>query len=92
MKHMTCPVNGERPISEFICWGKDRPEPHDQCTDEALAWHVFNAGDSPGTTAEWWCHRPSRVWFVAVRDVATGRVVGTLRPRDSGACVALPCA
>lgn len=82
MKRMSCPVHGPRPLSEFICWGKDRPEPPDLCTDEPLAEYVLNCSDKPGMATEWWCHRPSNTWFVAVRHLATGKVVKTLLPES----------
>lgn len=75
---MSCPVHGTRPFTEFICWGKDRPEPPDLCPDEVLAEHVLNCHDELGVATEWWFHRPCHTWFVAVRDVAHGRLVGTL--------------
>ena len=44
MKLLTCPVNGTRPISEFVCWGEVRPEPPDMCSDETWADYKREAG------------------------------------------------
>jgi sarcosine oxidase subunit delta len=78
MKLMTCPVNGTRLISEFVCWGELRamPEPT-TCSDEAWADHVFNRNGAPGVKTEWWCHTPSNTWFLAERDTEHDRVIRT---------------
>ena len=78
MKLMTCPVNGPRPVSEFVCWGERRamPEPA-SCTDAQWADYVFNRNGAPGTKTEWWCHTPSNTWFLARRDTEADRVLRT---------------
>lgn len=43
MKLLTCPINGTRPISEFICGGELELELDPQaCSDEEWAAQVFN--------------------------------------------------
>lgn len=83
MSHMSCPVNGPRPISEFICWGEVRPEPPDMCSDETWADYVLIRDGAAHSRTEWWCHTPSRTWFLAARDPATDRVSRTWLPGDS---------
>jgi sarcosine oxidase subunit delta len=82
MKLLTCPVNGMRPISEFVCWGEVRPEPPDMCSDETWADYVFNRNGAPGTKTEWWCHTPSNTWFLAMRDTEADHVSRTWMPGD----------
>lgn len=78
MKLMTCPVNGPRAISEFVCAGevRDMPDP-EAVSDAAWADYVFNRNGLPGVKQEWWCHIPSGVWFIAERDTATDTVQRT---------------
>ncbi len=75
MKLMTCPINGPRAISEFVCGGELRamPDP-DRTGDAAWADYVFNRTSLPGLRREWWCHTPSGVWFIAERDTATDTI------------------
>lgn len=80
MTYMNCPINGPRPESEFICWGKGRPEPYDLCTDESLVEYVERCIDEPGVVTEWWCHRPTNTWFVAMQSRATGQFLTTVSP------------
>jgi sarcosine oxidase subunit delta len=82
MKLMNCPVNGTRPISEFVCWGETRPEPPDMCSDEVWADYVFNRNGAPGVKTEWWCHTPSNTWFLAQRDTEADQVKHTWMPGD----------
>jgi sarcosine oxidase, subunit delta len=78
MKLMTCPVNGARAISEFVCGGELRgmPDPN-TATDADWADYVFNRDSVPGVKREWWCHTPSGVWFIAERDTATDTIQRT---------------
>lgn len=81
MKLLHCPVNGPRPISEFLCSGEVRPMPApEQSSDTEWADYVFNRNGAPGVKKEWWCHTPSGVWFIAERDTATDAVLGTYLP------------
>jgi sarcosine oxidase subunit delta len=78
MKLMTCPINGTRPISEFICGGEVRPMPEPQSVDdETWAAYVFNRNGVPGIQQEWWCHTPSNTWFIAERNTLTDEVLRT---------------
>lgn len=78
MKIMTCPINGARPISEFVCGGEIRPMPDPQATDDA-AWadYVFNRNGAAGVKQEWWCHTPSNTWFLADRNTITDEILRT---------------
>lgn len=82
MKILTCPVNGPRPVSEFVCGGEVRRMPADDCTDADWADYVFNRSGVPGVKIEWWYHIASGTWFFAERDVATDTVVRTWLPGD----------
>jgi len=87
---MTCPVNGTRAISEFVCGGELRPilDPT-SVSDAEWAHYVFNRNSSPTAKQEWWCHTPSGVWFIAERDTASDTIKrtylypsGGMRPPD----------
>lgn len=78
MKLMPCPINGPRPVSEFVYGGEVRDMPDPQtCTDAQWADYVFNRSGIPGVKKEWWYHTPSGTWFVAERDVSQDRVLRT---------------
>lgn len=78
MKLMQCPLNGERPVSEFAYGGevRDMPDP-DTCSDQQWTDYVFNRNAAPGVKREWWCHIASGYWFIAVRDTLRDVVVET---------------
>ena len=78
MKILTCPVNGPRPIQEFLFGGELRelPDPA-TVTDDQWVDHVFLREGQPGLRVEWWYHLPSGTWFLAERDSATDRVKRT---------------
>lgn len=78
MKLMTCPINGTRPISEFVYGGEVRPMPDpNSVDDETWAAYVFNRNSVPGIQQEWWCHTPSNTWFMADRNTVTDEVLRT---------------
>jgi sarcosine oxidase subunit delta len=78
MKLLTCPINGPRPVSEFLYWGELRPMPQpDQASDAQWADYVFNRNGAAGIKKEWWCHAPSGVWFIAERNTASDEVLRT---------------
>lgn len=78
MKLMTCPINGARPISEFVYGGEVRPMPDPQITDDAMwADYVFNRNGAAGIKQEWWCHTPSNTWFLADRNTITDEILRT---------------
>jgi sarcosine oxidase subunit delta len=75
MKILTCPVNGPRPIQEFLFGGELRELPGTaDVTDEEWADHVFHRQGQPGVKVEWWYHLSSGTWFLAERDTATDLV------------------
>lgn len=78
MKLMTCPINGQRPISEFFYGGELRPMPDPATTDDATwADYIFNQNNVPGLKQEWWCHTPSNTWFIAERHTLTDEIQRT---------------
>lgn len=78
MKLLTCPLNGPRPISEFVYGGEVRPMPDpDTCSDAEWSDYVFNRSGVTGVKREWWCHSPSGVWFLAERDTTTDTILRT---------------
>jgi sarcosine oxidase, subunit delta len=78
MKLMTCPINGARPIAEFVCAGEVRPMPNPDTTDDTVwADYVFNRDNTPQVKREWWCHTPSNTWFIAERDTLMDTVLRT---------------
>jgi sarcosine oxidase subunit delta len=78
MKIMTCPVNGPRPIQEFVFGGEIRPMPDPAAaSDEQWADYVFNRDGEPRIKREWWNHIASNTWFIAERDNVTDRIIRT---------------
>ena len=78
MKLLTCPLNGTRPISEFVYGGEYRQAPdQDTCTDSEWASYVHNRSGAPGDKKEWWYHSPSGTWFIAERNTLTDQVSRT---------------
>jgi sarcosine oxidase, subunit delta len=78
MKIMVCPLNGARPVSEFVYGGEVRQSPDpDSCSDAEWSSYVFNRSGSPGIKYEWWCHIASGFWFIALRDTARDAVIST---------------
>jgi len=66
---MPCPVNGLRPLQEFLFGGEFRPMPDpQQASDADWASYVFCRVGEPGIRREWWYHLASGVWFIAERD------------------------
>ena len=78
MKVMPCPLNGERNISEFVCFGEvaQAPDP-DEASDAAWAKHLWFSNNVRGVVREWWCHVATRYWFIAERDTATDEILRT---------------
>lgn len=77
MKIMSCPINGSRPISEFVYGGEIRSMPDPQVDDVTWADYVFNRNGAPGIKQEWWCHVPSNTWFIAERDTQKDEILRT---------------
>lgn len=78
MKELRCPVNGLRPLQEFIFGGEYREMP-DPGTASDREWgdYVFNRSGAPGIKREWWYHMASGVWFLAERDTLRDEVIRT---------------
>lgn len=81
MKLMACPVNGSRPLLEFVCGGEVRPMPDPRKTsDIEWAGYLFHRKGAPGVKKEWWCHTPSNTWFIAERDTLRDEILRTYLP------------
>jgi sarcosine oxidase subunit delta len=78
MKLLKCPVNGVRPLSEFVFGGewRDMPDPN-TCSDREWASYVYHRNGAPGLKKEWWYHAPSGTWFIAERNTMTDEVART---------------
>jgi sarcosine oxidase, subunit delta len=75
MKLLRCPLNGERPLLEFVCGGEVRDLPlsvdgRHSCSDAEWTAYLLNRNSVPRVRREWWCHTPSGYWFIAERDTA----------------------
>lgn len=77
MKLLRCPLNGERPLLEFVCGGEVKAEPGADCSDATWTAYLLNRNSIPRVKAEWWCHVPSGYWFIAERDTARDEFVRT---------------
>ena len=78
MKVINCPINGPRPLSEFVFGGELREMPDPAAvSDEVWADYVFNRAGQPGVRREWWYHVASGTWFVAERDTLRDEFVRT---------------
>lgn len=78
MKLLTCPVNGPRPLQEFVYGGEVRScaDPS-ALSDAEWADYLFNRNGEPGVCREWWYHVPSGTWFIAERDNVADKVLRT---------------
>lgn len=78
MKLLECPMNGVRPLSEFLFGGEYRemPDP-DGSDDYEWAGYVHYRDNAPGVKKEWWYHGPSGTWFIAERNTLTDEVLKT---------------
>jgi sarcosine oxidase subunit delta len=78
MKILNCPVNGPRPLQEFVYGGEVRLMPDPAGADDA-AWadYVFNRSGEPAVKREWWYHLASSTWFIAERNNVTDEIVRT---------------
>lgn len=78
MKLLNCPINGLRPLSEFLFGGECREMPNpDTSNDLAWASYVHYRDNAPGIKKEWWYHTPSGTWFIAERNTMTDEVLNT---------------
>ena len=84
MKLLNCPVNGTRPLSEFVFGGELRTPPAADCSDKVWADYVHNRHGAPGLKQEWWYHAPSGTWFIAERNTLTDQVIRTYLKGQEG--------
>lgn len=78
MKILTCPINGPRPLQEFVYGGVIRHMPDSNtATDQQWADYVFNRAGEPGVHKEWWYHVASGTWFIAERDHLKDEILRT---------------
>lgn len=77
MKILRCPLNGPRPLLEFVSAGEVREPPDVACSDAEWTAYLFNRASVPGVKREWWCHTPSGYWFIAERDTARDEILAT---------------
>lgn len=84
MKLLTCPINGTRPLSEFIFGGEYRVAPNPtNSTDLEWAAYVHYRQGAPGLKKEWWYHSPSGTWFIAERNTLSDQVIRTYLLADA---------
>lgn len=81
MKLLTCPINGTRPITEFVFGGEYRlmPDP-DTSSDTEWAAYVHYRHGAPDIKKEWWYHTPSGTWIIAERNTSNDEVLCTYLP------------
>jgi sarcosine oxidase subunit delta len=91
MKLLRCPINGPRPIEEFVFGGEVRAMPDPAAaTDAEWADYVFNRQGEPRLRREWWYHLSSGTWFIAEHDIQKDEFLATYlhdestSPRDAG--------
>lgn len=82
MKLLTCPLNGPRPLLEFVCGGEVRSMPEAGCSDAEWTAYLLNRHSVPRVKREWWCHTPSGYWFIAERDTARDEFLRTYDVAD----------
>lgn len=78
MKVMTCPLNGPRNISEFVCYGEVKPPIPPDATPAEYGRAIYLERNLAGVVYEWWIHVPSAYVFVAQRDTRTDEIVRTM--------------
>jgi sarcosine oxidase subunit delta len=85
MKILVCPLNGPRPIAEFVYGGELRamPDP-DAASDGEWADYVFNRNGAAGVKRELWYHAPSGTWLIAERDTQRDHVLTTYLAGEVG--------
>ena len=81
MKLLSCPINGLRPLQEFVFGGELRSMP-DPVTSSDSQWadYLFNRQGEPGVRREWWYHLPSGTWLIAERDNLKDDFIRTYLP------------
>lgn len=83
MKLMRCPLNGWRGVNEFAYGGEyiEMPNP-ETSDDQTWSTYVFLRENKRGPVAEWWCHLPSALWFIALRHTGSGEVMETMTVQE----------
>ena len=82
MKIMTCPLNGPRNISEFVCGGEVKEAPPLAAQAGDWARYVYAERNLAGLVHEWWLHVPTAYWFIAARDTRTDEILRTMSVED----------
>ena len=77
MKIIHCPLNGPRPVLEFVSAGEVRAIPDASCSDAEWTAYLYTRRSVPAIRREWWCHTPSGYWFIAERDTASDEILKT---------------
>lgn len=78
MKQITCPLNGQRNISEFSYGGEVHQMPNANTTsDKDWVKYVFYHDNKIAVVQEWWCHTATSYWFIAQRNTLTDEIVKT---------------
>jgi len=78
MKIMTCPLNGPRNISEFVCYGDVKPPLSPDADAAACGRAIYLEKNLAGLVHEWWIHVPSTFVFIAERDTRTDEIIRTM--------------
>jgi sarcosine oxidase subunit delta len=83
LKLIRCPLNGPRPVLEFVSAGEVREPPDPgRCSDTEWTAYLYNRASVPSVRREWWCHTPSGYWFIAERDTARDEILVTYDAAD----------
>ena len=93
MKLLSCPLNGPRPLLEFVCGGEVRdlplrPDGGEDCDDASWTAYLLHRNSVPRVKREWWCHTPSGYWFIAERDPTRDEFLATYDAAELPARVA----
>lgn len=82
MKILSCPLNGPRNISEFVCLGEVKPTPATSADTAVWADYVFFECNAAGPVREWWIHIATNFIFVVDRNSITDEILATYRVDD----------
>jgi sarcosine oxidase subunit delta len=75
---MTCPLNGPRNISEFVCGGEVKAALPAGASPADYARSIYLERNLAGVVLEWWMHVPSSYWFVVERDTRSDDILRTM--------------
>lgn len=91
MKLICCPLNGPRPLQEFVFGGEVRDMPDSAASsDSEWAAYVFYRQGEPGVRKEWWYHIASGTWFIAERDNLRDEFIRTYLPGGEAESAPIP--